>query len=229
MNDIFNTSTENEARLIEKLEKLVVGSAFYAKYHETAVIDPYSANRRIGRITVHLPRSCYEQTYGQLKKVVIKKAGLLESELSKAFGEDGTRVVFTQDRSSREVYFTLLDYHKPVTVDVNLKWGYDGLCGWPGKVNCLAERLNSLFRLVDGTNYVVSFHLVSEDGRALKNSQEFGVNHIRDTKDNYGAHVMWEAARLLKEIFDTSTYEGFVPNLARIVANDTGDVYNVEL
>ena len=62
----------------------------------------------------------------------------------------------------------------------------------------------------------------------MNTSYDQGINRIDSSRQNFEAYIIAEAARLMREITDTVTYDGFVPDMARIVAHDTGDVYNLE-
>jgi hypothetical protein len=229
----YETITPTEEKLIARLEKLVLESDFYKKYHADVGTGrmAYSVNRRIGRVTIYMSNSCYETSsgYGWLKKTVAKKAEALAKSMSDEFVGDDTDVQFSHCSRDKELYFTFTNYHIPVKIEVPHNNGDVSLGGWSGLVVRFSEVLEHLFHLVSNDNFVVSFHKMDSNGKVLASTVEYRINHVRDIMDNYGACVMFEAARVMRSITDFRNGDGFLPNFARVVANDTGDVYNVEL
>ena len=100
-----------------------------------------------------------------------------------------------------------------------------------GKTRCAECGENAeiyLNELTTYPNFLVTFYRRDDHGETVNTSYEAGINRVNRSRDNYDAYIIAEAARLMREITDTVTYDGFVPDMARIVAHDTGDVYNLE-
>jgi len=216
-----------DKELMDKMETTITTSPVYKLYHLDNVVNTDKVNYRTGEFTFCLCDDAYKQTDGCLKKIFLKKIEDVLNDLSIVFGDKNFRV--SHDRGSRKFTIQRMGLHTAVKQYVPKTFAKGERKTVFDKVVRLAEFMSKLNELITYQNFLVTFYRRDEHGKAVNTSYEQGINRIASSRQNFDAYIITEAARLMREITDTVTYDGFVPDLARIVANDTGDVYNLEL
>lgn len=215
-----------DKEVMAKVENTVTTSPVYNLYYLSTAVNPYEVNYRTGEFTFSLCDDAYKQTDGCLKKIFLKKIEDLLNDLSIVFGDKNFRVY--QDRGSRKFTIQRVGLHTAVKQDVPKTFAKGERKTVFDKAVRLAEFLSKLNELTPYQNFLVTFYRRDDHGEKVNTSYEQGINRIPHSRQNFDAYIITEAARLMREITDTVTYDGFVPDLARIVAHDTGDVYNLE-
>lgn len=215
-----------DKELMDKMETTITTSPVYKLYHLDNAVNTDKVNYRTGEFTFSLCDDAYKQTDGFLKKVFLKKIDDVLNDLSIVFGDKNFRVY--QDRGSRKFTIQRVGLHTAVKQDVPKTFAKGERKTVFDKVVRFAEVLSKMNELTTYPNFLVTFYRRDEHGEKVNTSYEVGINRIDRSRDNYDAYIIAEAARLMREITDTVTYDGFVPDMARIVAHDTGDVYNLE-
>jgi len=215
-----------DKEVMDKVETTITSSPVYKLYHLDTAVNTDKVNYRTGEFTFSLSDDAYKQTDGFLKKAFLKKIDDVLNDLSIVFGDKNFRV--SQDRGSRKFTIRRVGLHTAVKQDVPKTFAKGERKTVFDKAVRLAEFLSKLNELTTYPNFLVTFYRRDDHGEKVNTSYEMGISRISHSRDNYDAYIITEAARLMREITDTVTYNGFVPDLARIVANDTGDVFNLE-
>lgn len=215
-----------DKEVMDKVENTITSSQVYKLYHLDTAVNTDKVNYRTGEFTFSLCDDAYKQTDGFLKKAFLKKIDDVLNDLSIVFGDKNFRA--SQDRGSRKFTIQRVGLHKAVKQDVPKTFAKGERKTVFDKVVRFAEFLSKLNELTTYPNFLVTFYRRDDHGEKVNTSYEVGINRIDRSRDNYDAYIITEAARLMREITDTVTYDGFVPDMARIVAHDTGDVYNLE-
>lgn len=222
-----DTVSDADKETMSKLENAVKESRLYKEYHLETLAKPYKVNCRTGEFTFTLSDGAYRVNDGLLKRTFLKLAGKLQTELETLFGGKGFSS--RQDRSSRTFTIQRIGLHNVVKKNVPKSFAIGSCSETFGKVVRFAELLSKLNPLTERTTFCVQFFRRDENGKTLNESYTVAVQHVNTHRDNYEAAIITESARLIREITDIHTYGGFSPDFARIVANDTGDTYNLEL
>lgn len=222
----IDTVLAADKEVMDKMETTITSSPVYKLYHLNTAVNTDKVNYRTGEFTFCLCDDAYKQTDGFLKKAFLKKIEDLLNDLSIVFGDKsfGTN----HDRGSRKFTIQRVGLHTAVKQNVPKTFAKGERKTVFDKVVRFAEFLSKLNALTTYPNFVVTFYRRDENGKKLNTSYDQGINRIDSSRQNFEAYIIAEAARLMREITDTVTYDGFVPDLARIVAHDTGDVYNLE-
>lgn len=215
-----------DKELMDKMETTITTSPVYKLYHIDNAVNTDKVNYRTGEFTFGLCDDAYKQTDGFLKKAFLKKIDDVLNDLSLVIGDKNFRVY--PDRGSHKFTIQRVGLHTAVTQDVPKNFAKGERKTVFDKAVRLAEFLSKLNEQTTYSNFAVTFYRRDEHGKKVNTSYDQGVNHIPHYRQNYDAYIITEAARLIREITDTVTYDGFVPDMARIVAHDTGDVYNLE-
>ena len=215
-----------DKEVMDKVETTITSSTVYKLYHLDTAVNTDKVNYRTGEFTFCLCDDAYKQTDGCLKKAFFKKIEEVLNDLSIVIGDKNFRVY--QDRGSRKFTIQRMGLHTAVKQNVPKTFAKGERKTVFDKAVRLAEFLSKLNALTTYSNFVVTFYRRDENGKKVNTSYDQGINRIDSSRQNFEAYIIAEAARLMREITDTVTYDGFVPDLARIVAHDTGDVYNLE-
>lgn len=222
-----DTVSDADKETMTKLENAVKSSQLYKEYHVETLVKPYTVNCRTGEFTFSLCDGAYRVTDGFLKRTFLKLAEKLQTELEILFGDKGFSS--RQDLSNRTFTIQRIGLHTAVKMNVPKSFAIGSCSETFGKVVRFAELLSKLNPLTNQTTFCVQFFRRDENGKTLNESYTVAVQHVNTSRDNYEAAIIAESARLIREIIDIHTYGGFSPDFARIVANDTGDTYNLEL
>lgn len=223
----LDTITPRENQLMDRMTKLFFESDFYKKTNIEPDVSP-QIDRRSGSVSFNLSKTFYTLADNSLKVSIRKEANRLVDQMNAAFSLDGVSVALSTGRYMN-VTFTLNNYHEPVSKTVPRTFGKGSLSHWTVKVVRLAEVLNEFYGLnARFTDFFITF-FSNENGKTMKTSASYFINQIGLTERNYGARVMNEASRLLKNCEDMTDYEFFEPNAAVIKAKDTKDIYQFNL